>query len=241
MILPTFLISLIVLAAATLQGFSGFGFGLVFMGLASLLINTTHASIVGAVLALTNTLFVLWSVRRSLDLRKIKAFFVGGAFGLPVGVWGLASLDARWLTLGLGLVLIGFCSYSLLNPPKSLKPWPQFLGYPLGVIAGVLGGALNIAGPPIIIYSYYQPWDKDSIKASLVAYFAVLSTYKTILLIVTHMMTQQILLEAAAAIPVQILGATIGIRLSGRCNKDQVRRAAFMILIVLGILLLIRA
>ncbi len=240
MLFPLIAIIGIVFAAASLQGFAGFGFSLLFMGCSSLITSTTHASIVGSLLGLMNASIVLWNVRRSIDLGKIRAFFVGGAFGLPLGVWGLASLESRWLALGLGIVLVLFCSYSLINPPKSRKPWPTFWGYPMGVSSGILGGALNTAGPPLVIYSYYQPWDKDSIKASLLTFFVVMSLYKVLLLFATRLMTQQILFEAAAALPVQLLGATAGIRMSHRCSKEQIRRIAFLILIGLGVLLLIQ-
>ena len=40
----------------------------------------------------------------------------------------------------------------------------------MGVLSGVLGGALNEAGPPVVIYLTLKHWPKDDVKATLQVY-----------------------------------------------------------------------
>ena len=41
------------------------------------------------------------------------------------------------------------------------------MGFGVGLASGVLGGALNEAGPPVVIYLTLKQWPKDDVKATL--------------------------------------------------------------------------
>jgi len=46
---------------------------------------------------------------------------------------------------------------------------------PFGFLAGILGGAYNANGPPIVIYGVMRGWKKEAFRASLQGFFFVSS------------------------------------------------------------------
>src|SRR5690606_39976003 len=58
---------------------------------------------------------------------------------------------------------------------RSLPPW---LGFPIGVSSGVLGGAFNMGGPPCVAYLYSRPWPKEEVVALLQVVFIISSALR---------------------------------------------------------------
>lgn len=48
-------------------------------------------------------------------------------------------------------------------------------GLPFGLLAGVLNGALNEGGPPVVVFFTLRRWDKDKVKVALQAFFVSMS------------------------------------------------------------------
>eukprot|EP01043_Picozoa_sp_COSAG02_P063928 COSAG02_NODE_9198_length_2291_cov_6.816318_2_plen_482_part_00 len=48
-------------------------------------------------------------------------------------------------------------------------------GLPFGLLAGVLNGALNEGGPPVVVFFALRRWDKDKVKVALQAFFVSMS------------------------------------------------------------------
>lgn len=66
--------------------------------------------------------------------------------------------------------MIGFSLYRFQQwqlPPLQAAYWP----YLCGLVAGVLGGAYNINGPPVMLYGTAQGWAPQQFRATLFGYF----------------------------------------------------------------------
>ncbi|NER79768.1 MAG: sulfite exporter TauE/SafE family protein, partial [Leptolyngbya sp. SIO1D8] len=71
---------------------------------------------------------------------------------------------------GLGIFLIGFGIYRLANW-HLLKLEASFWAIPFGFVAGILGGAYNTNGPPVVIYGEMRRWSPAQFRATLQGYF----------------------------------------------------------------------
>ena len=238
MMLP---IGLILLVAGFIQGLTGFGFGMVAMSLMPLLVDVKFASILIALLSTVNNFLVLWSVRRSVNLRNVLFIFLGGAMGIPVGVYLLKTLDAALIKRMLGTVLVIFSSYSLLRRGEPKLRIGEIWAVPMGICSGVLNGIINMGGPPVIIYTYHKGWDKKVVKATMVFYFCVLSTYKIGLFVAARMISGEILKLSLILIPIMFLGTGLGFPIFERINREGMRRITFTLLLILGVILILRA
>jgi hypothetical protein len=237
MIVP---LGLILFAAGFIQGLTGFGFGMVAMSLTPIFVDVKFASIFIALLCAVNNFFVLWSVRKAVSLRRVFLIFLGGAIGIPIGIYLLKTLDAGLIKKMLGIVLVGFSGYSLLRRGESELRLGRIWAMPMGILSGVLNGIINMGGPPVIIYTYHKGWDKRVVKAALVLYFTVMSAYKVGLLVAARMISTGMLKLSLILIPIMFIGTVLGFPIFERINKEGMRRITFGLLLVLGVLLILR-
>ncbi len=76
----------------------------------------------------------------------------------------------------LGVIVIAF-SWFQLSKPNITQLKTNAYAIPAGFIAGVLGGAYNTNGPPIVMYGVIKKWDPKEFKASLQAFFIFSNIY----------------------------------------------------------------
>ncbi len=99
---------------------------------------------------------------------------LGSALGIPIGLWLLKGSFEREMTLLLAAVVIGFALFQLLRP-RPVRLRAAWTAYPVGLIAGVLGGAYNTNGPPVVIYGTLRRWAPGVFRATLQGYFVCTS------------------------------------------------------------------
>jgi len=231
-----FVLLSIAFGAAVVQGTLGFAFGMVAMALAALVIDVRTASILVSPLAFVNVSTTLWSVRRSIRWKLVLPVVGGTLVGIP---FGLAIL------LGGNLILIRFLVSALLVyvGVTSLIGWkerrdalPGRVAAVAGLGVGVIGGATNIGGPPLVAYASRQPWDAETFKATLLTTFFVSSGTKSALLIANGAIDARMLACIAGLVPAIIAGSLIGVHLFNRINKERFKRIISWTLLVLAVL-----
>lgn len=234
-----YLLAIVFLLAGFIQGLTGFGFGMVAMSISPLLIDIKQANVLVTILALFNCLFVTWSVRHAVDFKKILPIFLGALLGVPIGVYLLKVLQPHIIKIILGVILIVFSTYSIFKK-ESVGRIGKRWGIPIGILSGILNGLIQMGGPPVIIYTYYQNWDKDSIKATLITYFAMCAAYKLVVLLLSKFVTLEILKMSGILLPIVCFGTFLGFVWFEKVNKEQMRKITFSILICLGLLLILK-
>ncbi len=164
------LVGLIALLAGFVQGLSGFGSALVAMPLLLQFLPARLATPFCILMGLVITLQLGISLKRHLDLKKIAPLFIGCLPGIACGTFLLKNADNLFIKKGLGLVLVVYSLFQLFVQPKSikLKPWWGILA---GFLTGLIGAAFSAGGPPTIIYTSLNQWNKDTIKATLTGFF----------------------------------------------------------------------
>ncbi len=148
---PTAFLSVIVFFAAFEQTISGFGFSLIVMPLATLALGLKTAAPLVALVGLTLYSINLLRYRESINPHEALRLGGAAALGVPIGIWGLVTLDEGLIKFILGLVLVAYALSSLARPATS-RVLSQRWVYLAGVATGCLGGAYNTPGPPLIIY-----------------------------------------------------------------------------------------
>ena len=122
-------------AAAVVAGVAGFAFGIVAAaGWLHFLSPVQTAALIAAFGLIVQGLSV-WKLRRSLNLRRLLPFLIGGAVGVPIGIELLRWTSPATLRLAIGVVLILFAL-------------PAVASHGLPLQAAGLDGE---AGPPVTI------------------------------------------------------------------------------------------
>jgi hypothetical protein len=109
-----------------------------------------------------------------------------------------------------------------------------------GFIAGILGGAYNTNGPPVVIYGMLRRWDPEKFRATLQGYF--LPTGLAIL--ISHglagMWTKQVIHLYLYSLPAIIAAVLIGGKVNQLIPKGKFDKIIYGFLVAIGILLIIR-
>src|SRR5665648_948767 len=161
----TLLTSGTILIASIVHGIAGFGLAQVAMGIMPLFREATSAAIIFSMVAVVSNFRVWWSVREDFYWKDWIKPVIGLVIGLPLGVYLLNQLDKEQVRIVIGIVLLIAVVLILLGKQTSvMKSWFENKeygdGYVLpiiaGLIAGILGGAVAIPGPPMILYGTFM-------------------------------------------------------------------------------------
>lgn len=236
--MPGILIAAIVFVAAFAQSLTGFGFALIVMPLVTMVLGVRTAAPVVALAALTVYSVNLIRYRRAINVPEVLRLGVASAAGVPVGIWVLSNADETVVMRILGLILIAYAGYSLLQP-KARRALSRRWVYPAGFLAGCFGGAYNTPGPPVIVYGSMRQWPRDEFRAVLQALFF----FNAILVIASHAvarhLTTQVLVYYLYAVPALAIGILAGSVMDPRVNQNLFRRIVTAMILALGIVLVL--
>jgi uncharacterized membrane protein YfcA len=169
-------------------------------------------------------------------VRRIAPWLVAGVFG---GVLALATFDGSLLVRILGVFVIAVSLWNLSAKP--LRVPESTAGDAIaGGLSGLFGGAFNSGGPPLIAYVYSRPGTPDELKATLQALFLCSTFARMAIASAQGVMSAGVLWEAAIATPFALAGQYVGNALSSRLSGERFRRAAWLGLLALGLVLGLR-
>ena len=230
----TLLVGLIVFLAAFTQSLSGFGLALVSMALLPAVTGIRLATPLVALVAIVIEVILIIRYRESLDVRAIWKVVLAAVIGTPLGVLFLSRVDERLALTILGLVIAGYALYALLGL-KLPQLENSFWAYAAGLIGGMLGGAYNTSGPPVIVYADCRRWPPDVFKSNLQGYFVVSS----LAVLVSHALggnlTPLVWNTFWWSLPFIGVGLLAGLSLDRWLNPVVFRRVVLALLVVMGI------
>ncbi len=218
--------SIVILLGALVQGIAGFGNAQVIMGLLPLFRNAAAASVIYTATAVVCNGRVFWSVKEDFEFDEWIVPIIGLIFGMPLGIFVFQNLSENQLRLIIGFVLLIAVALIILIrqtdvvsdwiKENKLKPgWKT--GVLVGFLAGLLGGAVAIPGPPMILYGAFmianEYWSGARMKAIFTAFFGTVMAYRLAILILTESVTQALATEALIVLPALFIGAWIGIKI----------------------------
>ncbi|MBT9317149.1 sulfite exporter TauE/SafE family protein [Leptothoe spongobia] len=231
-------IGLIVGLASLVQSLTGFGFALVAVSLLPVFMELQLAVTLVIAVGLIGNVVLWWYHRDSFEWSRIAHLAAGALVTIPVGVLGLRYVPEHLALQGLGVLVLLYVVYSWLQlslPTLTGRPW----AYAFGAASGVLTGAFNIGGPPIVIYANCNEWSPEQFKGNLPGVFCVLSSVA----IATHLwqgdFDANLMTQVGYATPFFIAGLGLGIWLSKYIDATIFRQVVLVILGVIGLKLLV--
>ena len=235
--IETIALSFIILAAGFLQGLTGFGFVLIALPLLDMFLPLKTIIPLACLLALCISLILSLQLRKSIGFGKIALLFAATVPAIPMGVYVLKRVPPEYLGIALGLLMISFTAYQLLaNPiPRHLgRGWTMLAGF----LSGVLGASIGAGGPPVIIYSAMQPWEKDRAKGTLAFYFLISGATVSTMHSASGLITHEVLRLFALSLPSMAVGILLGLYAYSRLSDAHYRKLAFVLVFGLGCMLL---
>ncbi|WP_054208496.1 sulfite exporter TauE/SafE family protein [Bosea vaviloviae] len=227
--------SLAVLLAATLlgglvRGFTGFGFAMVFMPLASMVVGPVAA--LGLIWCIDAPFALPIAARnaRQAEWREVAPLLLTATLALPAGIWLLIWLDRetmRWILAGLILTAVALMASGWRYHGRPGIP----LSLGVGVLSGLFNGMASIGGMPLAVFWLgAQRNDRHKTRANLQTFFGVSTLISGTILWRNGILTLTALTMALPLMAVYgagMLAGTHGFRLA---NEITFRRIAYAVI-----------
>jgi len=224
-----------VLVAATLlgglvRGFTGFGFAMVFMPLASLVLGPVAA--LGLIFVIDAPFALPLALRsaRQTEWSEVVPLLVAASLAMPAGIALLVWLDRdamRWL---LALLVLGAVALLASGWRYHGKPGvPLSLG--VGAASGICNGLASIGGMPLAIFWLgAQRNDRHRTRANMQSFFGLSTIVSGAILIASGIVTRTSLLMAPLPILVYGAGFWIGAHGFRLASERSFRRGAYLVI-----------
>lgn len=232
---------LVVFIATLIRSAFGFGEALIAVPLLALRLPLGIAAPLAVLISITIAGAIVAQDWKKIHVRSAGWLVSATLFGIPLGLALLTSSHQVAVKVVLALLIMAFSAYSLMSTrlPELKADHPAWL-LGCGVLAGVLGGAYGMNGPPLVIYGAMRRWSAQHFRATLQGYFLPASVlgmigywYKGLWVpAVTH----YYLLSLPAALPAILLGRSVNHRLQG----DSFLKYVYFGLALIGAVLLVQ-
>ena len=235
---PVLLAMAILFISTFIRSAVGFGDALIAMPLLAMALGIQTATPLVAFVAATIAITILIKNWRSVDIRSAWRLILLSLIGIPFGLALLKVAPEYLIKVILGVLLILYGLYSLITPSLPIIRNEKF-AYLFGFIAGVLGGAYNTNGPPIVMYGLLRRWPPENFRATLQCYFL----FTGVSILIGHglagLWTPFVLQLYLYSIPIIMIAIFAGDKINNHISKEFFSRIVYALLIVIGALFLI--
>lgn len=232
-ILTTVLAMAIILIAATVRGYSGFGFALI--GVAGLSIISAPNVAIPTVLVLEILvgLLLLPPVWREISWRPVLILLAGAVVLTPIGALFLIRVPTDVARIGIAVAISGAALLLLFAAkPRASPGTPSTIA--TGAIAGLLNGAFGISGPPIVLFFISGDRPPAVSRASMMACFLVLDAVAVASFAIGGLIDRSVLTTVLVCLPVLAIGSWLGHRAFHGSNTDRFRTRVLWLLLLLA-------
>jgi uncharacterized membrane protein YfcA len=235
----TWYVAAIVFLGTLVRSTFGFGDALVAMPLLTLLVVPMEVAI--PIVAVASAVVAIWvSIQdwRVIKLSSAWRLAASSCASIPLGVYLSVKMPDTIVKGLLAAVVISFAAYRLMAP-RLMKFANDRWAFGFGLTAGLLGGAYNTQGPPIVIYGVMRRWSPAEFRATLQGFFVP----TTIVLLFCHwragLWTREVGIDLLVSLPFILLAIPIGKVFHRRLAKGQFERYVDLVLLAIGIALLV--
>ena len=166
----------IIFIATAIRSTFGFGEALIAVPLLAFFLPLNVAAPLAVLVSITVALVVVAQDWRHVHVASAGWLVLATLFGIPLGLCLLTSSHQEMVKAALGVLIIAFSAYALigrapLQLDRDSRPWLLACGF----VAGVLGGAYGMNGPPLAVYGTMRRWSAQQFRATLQGYFLAAS------------------------------------------------------------------
>jgi|GEM_PF-4683660 len=245
--------------AGVLQGVSGFGFGLLAVGL---LVSFYSPKIVIPTLLIIyfiTTSILIYEHRRVITKNFLKSnpiFFPSSMMiallGLPMGTFILSYASVGQINFSLGVLILIISLYYLLQEFRNQKVMStedrhfeitngKMACYISTFFAGLLEGFLGLGGPPLVIFMLAKGYNKYFFIASFSLFFLTLSFFRLFIYLFMGFYDFETIKLFGFVIAFVVVGLLLGILIRRQFVNDRIfRKIVIVILFLIGFNLILK-
>ena len=232
-------LSIALLGAAYVRGYSGFGFSAIFIAFSALITNPLPLIPVVFSCEIIMTALQARGIRDDVDWRRVGALLIGAAIALPFSISVLLSVGEE--TARLAVSAIVFTMSMILLTGWTITRTIPTSGYAgVGIVSGMCNAA-GIGGLPVAAFLTAQPIAAQTFRATMIVYLTGLDLITMPLMWHGGLVTWDTAIGAACAFPLLVLGVWLGSKRFSKASPQGFRIFAIALLLILSVLGLLRA
>lgn len=220
--------------ASLLQATNGFGFAVLAVPFFLILAPPGEAVPIIIVISFAVSLFVMPRLYRWVDFGLLRRVTLGSLVALPLGLLAFAHSNRIIVGAIAGTIVTGFAVvltwHRWRNRTRVIALTPS-RDLAVGAVAGVATGLVGMAGPPVLIYLMLARVPMTTMRATLIAFFALIYAVTLAANAIVVGMPGRDWLIALSLLPFVWVGGRIGLRVGERLGETA---AAALALTVLG-------
>jgi len=219
------------------SGAAGFAYGAVATSIWLHVISPVHAAFLVVSAGLINQAALNWSLRHSIDTRRLWPFVIGGAIGVPLGVLFVVKTNPGAVKHAVAIFMMAYGLYALLAPRLPHVTWGgRAADGVVGFAGGVLGGIAGLSGILPAIWTQLRGWHKETARG-VYQPFILLAHLASVILLGVLAIDRAGLVLFAYTLPVVLLGSWVGWMIYGKLDERRFRQLFAGLLVVSGVLL----
>ncbi|ALM54779.1 hypothetical protein AR456_17045 [Halomonas huangheensis] len=223
------------------KGILGMGMPTVLLALLTAVIGLPNAM---ALMLVPTVVTNLWQALAGGQLlvlsRRLWLFLTTAALAVWPGVWVLASVDARWLSLLLGVLLMLYGAMNLARRSIAFTERPAHASG-AGALTGLLTGMTGSSVFPGVPWLQSIGLPREALIQAMGMLFCLTTASLALALGERDVLTGDLLLASCAALVPAFAGMWLGQKLRRRLSEARFRLVFLIGIIGLGIGLVVRA
>lgn len=220
--------------AAFVQGATGLGFALIVAPVIGI-VAPGMLPVALLLMMLPLNAQVFWRDRAHVDRRGVWWITAGRVPGTLAGVWLLAALTTRQLSVATGWFTLVAAAVALVAPP--FQP-TRAAAVAVGAVTGITETSTGIGGPPLaLLYQHAQP---AVLRATVSLCFILGEVMALAVLSLGGQITGAQVKAAAVLVPPVMVGAWLARHSHSRISARRLRLAVLVFAVVSGVYLILR-
>lgn len=237
---PTTAYVVVVIFVATLiRSTLGFGEALVAVPLLALRTPVAVAAPLAVLVSIVVAGVVVVQDWRRIEHRSAGGLIFASLLGIPLGVLLLTRANDHVVRLILGSVIILFSIHALtFGRLRRLEHDHKGWLMACGVLAGILGGACGMNGPPLAVYGALRRWSPQQFRATLQGYFLPVSLVGLACYLFVGLWDAAVTRYFLWSLPGVAIAIGLGRAINLRIESDKFVRSVYLGLVLIGAVLL---
>jgi len=230
--------------AALLYAVTGFGFAVLAAPLFLLFTDPAPATQLVIIISTVLSIVVLRGLLPAIAPWLLLRLALGSLVGLPLGLVAFRYADPFLVREAAGAMIFGFAILMAVSRRRSGQPghgkhWTAFAMCPgldlaAGAVSGIAGALVGQPGPPVLIYLLLAGTAARTVRATLLAFFALSYGVTLASHAATIGITAPTWLAAGILIPFAFLGCLAGRPIGDRLGAEAFAKLAIALLAMAG-------
>lgn len=229
----------IIFAAYTVKGLSGFGCGLIAIPLLAFIFPLTFIVPVLGLLSYGGTVSQSLQLRRQVVWRDMLPLIPFSLLGVSIATFLLLNVESDKLILALGIFVLMYSIYSLSS--HSIHAGSRKWAVLAGLGGGTVGALFGTGGPFYVVYLKMRQLDKNQFRATIAMIFLVDGGARMTSYALNGLFTAQVLWLVLTLVPVLFAGMYVGHHLHIKIDQQRFNQIISFLLMISGGMLIVKS